>query len=162
MPQHDWLPQPSVTVRCDLLPARFHPKLCRLTRRRRLRRWLPQCGLMLDCWFYNDNNNVLLLMLLLTTSWRRLLCSLRSETCRETNGKTPVWNHLRLVCSHFIFFFFLFFRLMEQQLQAWRLTVQSEQSILEDRCSEMEVTMETLREHNLRLQSTLTQVNTHN
>ncbi|XP_033471774.2 dystrotelin isoform X1 [Epinephelus lanceolatus] len=47
--------------------------------------------------------------------------------------------------------------LMEQQLQAWRLTVQSEQSILEDRCSEMEVTMETLREHNLRLQSTLTQ-----
>ncbi|KAL7369477.1 hypothetical protein ABVT39_000096 [Epinephelus coioides] len=47
--------------------------------------------------------------------------------------------------------------LMEQQLQAWRLTVQSEQSILEDRCSEMEVTMETLREHNLRLQSMLTQ-----
>ncbi|XP_059184185.1 dystrotelin [Centropristis striata] len=47
--------------------------------------------------------------------------------------------------------------LMEQQLQVWRLTVQSEQGILEDRCSEMEVTMETLREHNLRLQRTLTQ-----
>uniref|UniRef100_A0A8C9XV55 ZZ-type domain-containing protein n=1 Tax=Sander lucioperca TaxID=283035 RepID=A0A8C9XV55_SANLU len=48
-------------------------------------------------------------------------------------------------------------RLMEQQLQAFRLTVQSEQGILEDRCSDMEVTMETLREHNLRLQRTLSQ-----
>ncbi|XP_054479931.1 dystrotelin [Anoplopoma fimbria] len=47
--------------------------------------------------------------------------------------------------------------LMEQELQVWRLTVQSEQGILEDRCSEMEVTMETLREHNLRLQRSLTQ-----
>uniref|UniRef100_A0A8C9XWT7 ZZ-type domain-containing protein n=1 Tax=Sander lucioperca TaxID=283035 RepID=A0A8C9XWT7_SANLU len=47
--------------------------------------------------------------------------------------------------------------LMEQQLQAFRLTVQSEQGILEDRCSDMEVTMETLREHNLRLQRTLSQ-----
>lgn len=51
-------------------------------------------------------------------------------------------------------------RLLEQQLQAWRLTVQSEQGILEDRCSEMEVTMETLKEHNLCLQGMLTQVNT--
>lgn len=50
------------------------------------------------------------------------------------------------------------FRLLEQQLQAWRLTVQSEQGILEDRCSEMEVSMETLREHNLSLQGMLTQV----
>ncbi|XP_068586366.1 dystrotelin [Cebidichthys violaceus] len=47
--------------------------------------------------------------------------------------------------------------LMDQELQVWKLTVQSEQSILEDRCSEMEVTMETLREHNLRLQHSLTQ-----
>ncbi|KAM8722306.1 dystrotelin isoform 1-T1 [Acanthopagrus schlegelii] len=47
--------------------------------------------------------------------------------------------------------------LLEQQLQAWRLTVQSEQGILEDRCSEMEVTMETLKEHNLCLQGMLTQ-----
>ncbi|KAF1372014.1 hypothetical protein PFLUV_G00277080 [Perca fluviatilis] len=47
--------------------------------------------------------------------------------------------------------------LMEQQLQAFRLTVQSEQGILEDRCSDMEVTMETLREHNIRLQRTLSQ-----
>ncbi|KAM9334341.1 dystrotelin-like [Symphorus nematophorus] len=47
--------------------------------------------------------------------------------------------------------------LLEQQLQAWQLTVQSEQGLLEDRCSEMEVTMETLREHNLRLQGMLTQ-----
>ncbi|KAI3366241.1 hypothetical protein L3Q82_010058, partial [Scortum barcoo] len=45
--------------------------------------------------------------------------------------------------------------LLEQQLQVWRLTVQSEQGILDDRCSEMEVTMETLREHNLHLQSML-------
>ncbi|XP_044043478.1 dystrotelin isoform X2 [Siniperca chuatsi] len=47
--------------------------------------------------------------------------------------------------------------LLEQQLQAWRVTVQSEQGILEDRCSEMEVSMETLREHNLSLQGMLTQ-----
>ncbi|XP_070712348.1 dystrotelin [Pempheris klunzingeri] len=47
--------------------------------------------------------------------------------------------------------------LLEQQLQAWRLTVQSEHSVLEDRCSQMEVTMETLREHNLRLQGVLSQ-----
>ncbi|KAI9540549.1 hypothetical protein NQZ68_039493 [Dissostichus eleginoides] len=47
--------------------------------------------------------------------------------------------------------------LMEQQLQVWRLTVQSEQGVLEDRCSEMEVTMATLRENNLHLQCKLTQ-----
>ncbi|KAM7365880.1 hypothetical protein PAMP_016773 [Pampus punctatissimus] len=47
--------------------------------------------------------------------------------------------------------------LLEQQLQAWRCTVQTEQGILENRCSEMEVTMETLREHNDRLQGMLTQ-----
>ncbi|XP_070849993.1 dystrotelin [Chaetodon trifascialis] len=47
--------------------------------------------------------------------------------------------------------------LLEQQLQAWRVTVQSEQGVLEDRCSEMEVSMETLREHNLCLQGMLTQ-----
>ncbi|XP_051797934.1 dystrotelin isoform X2 [Acanthochromis polyacanthus] len=47
--------------------------------------------------------------------------------------------------------------LLEQQLQAWRLTVQSEQGVLEDRCSEMEVTMETLRQHNTCLQGMLTQ-----
>lgn len=41
----------------------------------------------------------------------------------------------------------------------WRLTVQSEHGMLEDRCAEMEVTMETLRGHNLRLQGMLTQVN---
>nr|XP_054591404.1 dystrotelin [Nothobranchius furzeri] len=47
--------------------------------------------------------------------------------------------------------------LLEQQLQAWRLTVQSEQDALVDRCSEMEVTMETLKQHNNRLQGMLTQ-----
>ncbi|KAM6957999.1 dystrotelin-like [Tautogolabrus adspersus] len=47
--------------------------------------------------------------------------------------------------------------LLEQQLQAWQLTVQSDQSILEDRCTEMEVTMETMREQNLKLQGMLTQ-----
>lgn len=52
------------------------------------------------------------------------------------------------------------YRLMEQQLHVLRLNVQSEQGILEDRCSGMEVTMETLKEHNLRLQRSLMQVNT--
>ncbi|KAL6115073.1 dytn [Pungitius sinensis] len=47
--------------------------------------------------------------------------------------------------------------LMEQQLQVLRLNVQSEHGILEDRCSGMEVTMETLKEHNLRLQHSLMQ-----
>ncbi|MED6244775.1 hypothetical protein ATANTOWER_023782 [Ataeniobius toweri] len=47
--------------------------------------------------------------------------------------------------------------LLEQQLGAWRLTIQSEQGVLEDRCSEMEVTVETMRQHNVRLQDMLTQ-----
>ncbi|XP_008434473.1 dystrotelin [Poecilia reticulata] len=47
--------------------------------------------------------------------------------------------------------------LLEQQVGAWRLTVQSEQGILEDRCSEMEVTMATMRQHNERLQDMLNQ-----
>ncbi|XP_056226361.1 dystrotelin isoform X3 [Seriola aureovittata] len=51
--------------------------------------------------------------------------------------------------------------LLEQEMQALRLTVQSEQGILEDRCSEIEVTMETLRQHNLRLQGMLTRAQRH-
>ncbi|XP_059931016.1 dystrotelin isoform X2 [Gadus macrocephalus] len=47
--------------------------------------------------------------------------------------------------------------LLEQELQVLRLAVQSEQGILEDRCSEMEVTMETLRQHNDQLQRMLSQ-----
>nr|XP_019966069.1 PREDICTED: dystrotelin-like isoform X2 [Paralichthys olivaceus] len=47
--------------------------------------------------------------------------------------------------------------LLEQEMQAWRLTVQSEHSLLEDRCSEMEVTMETLRQQNVSLQVLLAQ-----
>lgn len=49
-------------------------------------------------------------------------------------------------------------RLLEQEVKAWRLTVQSEQGLLEDRCYQMEVTMETLRQQNLRLQGALSQV----
>ncbi|XP_047432282.1 dystrotelin isoform X2 [Mugil cephalus] len=47
--------------------------------------------------------------------------------------------------------------LLEQEVQAWRLTVQSEHGVLEDRCSEMEVTVESLRQHNVHLQDMLTQ-----
>ncbi|XP_024918194.1 dystrotelin isoform X2 [Cynoglossus semilaevis] len=47
--------------------------------------------------------------------------------------------------------------LLEQEVKAWRLTVQSEQGLLEDRCYQMEVTMETLRQQNLRLQGALSQ-----
>ncbi|KAK2857264.1 hypothetical protein Q5P01_005999 [Channa striata] len=47
--------------------------------------------------------------------------------------------------------------LLEQDLQAWRLTVQSEQGILEDRCSEMEVTMEMLKKHHMHLQAMLSE-----
>uniref|UniRef100_A0A3Q3CYY3 Dystrotelin n=1 Tax=Haplochromis burtoni TaxID=8153 RepID=A0A3Q3CYY3_HAPBU len=48
--------------------------------------------------------------------------------------------------------------LLEQELQTFRLTVQSEQGILEERCSEMEVTVETLTRYNAQLQGMLTQV----
>uniref|UniRef100_A0A4W5QV61 Uncharacterized protein n=1 Tax=Hucho hucho TaxID=62062 RepID=A0A4W5QV61_9TELE len=51
--------------------------------------------------------------------------------------------------------------LLERELQVWRVAVQSEQGSLEDRCSEMEANMETLRQHNLRLQDMLSQVDTH-
>ncbi|XP_076730634.1 dystrotelin isoform X1 [Maylandia zebra] len=47
--------------------------------------------------------------------------------------------------------------LLEQELQTFRLTVQSEQGILEERCSEMEVTVETLTRYNAQLQGMLTQ-----
>lgn len=93
-------------------------------------------------------------------SQRCRLCSLKSETSRETNGeKSESTNQPSGVTCHIACLLF-FFRLLEQQLQAWRLTVQSEQGILEDRCSEMEVTMETLRKQNVCLQGMLTQVKT--
>ncbi|XP_071015587.1 dystrotelin-like [Oncorhynchus clarkii lewisi] len=47
--------------------------------------------------------------------------------------------------------------LLERELQVWRVTVQSEQGSLEYRCSEMEANMETLRQHNLRLQDMMSQ-----
>lgn len=50
-------------------------------------------------------------------------------------------------------------RLLKQQLQDWKLTIQSEHSVLEDKYSGMEVTVETLRKHNMCLQDMLTQVN---
>uniref|UniRef100_A0A3B4F0H6 Dystrotelin-like n=1 Tax=Pundamilia nyererei TaxID=303518 RepID=A0A3B4F0H6_9CICH len=64
-----------------------------------------------------------------------------------------------LVC-YLMLFVCLFFpiRLLEQELQTFRLTVQSEQGILEERCSEMEVTVETLTRYNAQLQGMLTQV----
>lgn len=49
-------------------------------------------------------------------------------------------------------------RLLEQQLQAWRLSVQSEQSILEKRCSGVEGTLEVLRRETGWLEGLLTQV----
>lgn len=74
----------------------------------------------------------------------------RSQTDNHSLSSFPHHhNHLLLL------------RLLEQQLQAWRVTVQSEQGILEDRCSELEVTMETLRKHNVYLQDMLKQVDTH-
>ncbi|XP_049611465.1 dystrotelin [Syngnathus scovelli] len=48
-------------------------------------------------------------------------------------------------------------QLLEEQLQVWHLAVQSEQCMLKERCAEMEVTMETVKEHNIHLQTTLTQ-----
>uniref|UniRef100_A0A3P9KG34 ZZ-type domain-containing protein n=1 Tax=Oryzias latipes TaxID=8090 RepID=A0A3P9KG34_ORYLA len=46
--------------------------------------------------------------------------------------------------------------LLEQQMRAWQLTVQSEHSLLEDRCANMEGTLERLRHHNSHLQDMLT------
>ncbi|XP_053734872.1 dystrotelin [Synchiropus splendidus] len=48
--------------------------------------------------------------------------------------------------------------LLEQELQVWRLTVQSEHGVLEDRCAQMEAMMERLMEKNHCLQESLSQV----
>ncbi|TWW63769.1 Dystrotelin [Takifugu flavidus] len=50
-------------------------------------------------------------------------------------------------------------QLLKQQLHDWRRAIQSEQSVLEDKYSGMEVSMETLRKHNMCLQDMLAQVN---
>ncbi|XP_061760630.1 dystrotelin [Nerophis ophidion] len=47
-------------------------------------------------------------------------------------------------------------RLLEEEMKVWRLAVQSEHSVLEERCTEMEITMEAVREHNCHLQVMLT------
>lgn len=49
-------------------------------------------------------------------------------------------------------------RLLDQQLQAWRISVQSEQSILEKRCTGVEGTLESLRRETKWLEGVLTQV----
>lgn len=49
-------------------------------------------------------------------------------------------------------------RLLDQQLQAWRISVQSEQSILEKRCAGVEGTLEALRRETRWLEGFLTQV----
>ncbi|XP_072307634.1 dystrotelin [Eucyclogobius newberryi] len=46
---------------------------------------------------------------------------------------------------------------LEEQLEALRQTVQSEHSVLEDKCSQVEVTVETLRRHHSMLESFVTQ-----
>uniref|UniRef100_A0A4W6G0W2 ZZ-type domain-containing protein n=1 Tax=Lates calcarifer TaxID=8187 RepID=A0A4W6G0W2_LATCA len=92
-------------------------------------------------------------------------CSSSSKAL-QTDEETPIQETslgsrvtFVFVCLCVCLFVCLFVvRLLEQEMQAWRLTVQSEQGVLEDRCSEMEVTMETMRQHNLHLQGMLTQV----
>lgn len=84
-----------------------------------------------------------------------------SEPCRETNSKKTVKpnqaqfsdSQASTIASS------LALRLLKQQLQDWKLAIQSEQSVLEDKYSGMEVSMETLRKHNMCLQDMLTQVN---
>lgn len=52
----------------------------------------------------------------------------------------------------------MFLRLLEQQLQAWRLSVQSEQSILEKGCCGVEGNVEVLRRETGWLEGLVTQV----
>lgn len=49
-------------------------------------------------------------------------------------------------------------RLLEQQLRAWKLSVQSEQGFLEERCAGVEETIKALRRETTCLQGLLTQV----
>lgn len=84
-----------------------------------------------------------------------------SEPCRETNSKKRVKpNQAQFTNSQAsTTASLLALRLLKQQLQDWKLAVQSEQSVLEDKYSGMEVSMETLRKHNMCLQDMLAQVN---
>lgn len=93
--------------------------------------------------------------------YRWWLCSMMSEPCRETNSeKTEKQNQPQFTDSHLsTIASLLALRSLKQQLQDWKLTIQSEHSVLEDKYSGMEVTMETLRKHNVCLQDMLTQVN---
>lgn len=84
-----------------------------------------------------------------------------SEPCRETNSKkTGTQNQAQFTNSQASTIApLLALRLLKQQLQDWKLAIQSEQSVLEDKYSGMEVSMETLRKHNMCLQDMLAQVN---
>lgn len=84
-----------------------------------------------------------------------------SEPCRETNSEKrgkqnqAQFSHSQTSTPASL----LALRLLKQQLQDWKLAVRSEQSVLEDKYSGMEVSMETLRKHNMCLQDMLAQVN---
>lgn len=93
--------------------------------------------------------------------YRWWLCSMMSEPCRETNSKKTVkQNQAQFSDSQTsTIASLLALRLLKQQLQDWKLAIQSEQSVLEDKYSGMEVSMETLRKHNMCLQDMLAQVN---
>lgn len=93
--------------------------------------------------------------------YRWWLCSMMSEPCSETNSKKTVkQNQAQLTDSQVsTFASLLVLRLLKQQLQDWKLAIQSEQSVLEDKYSGMEVSMETLRKHNMCFQDMLAQVN---
>lgn len=65
------------------------------------------------------------------------------------------------IIPHLICVSAMVLRLLDQQLQAWRVSVQSEQSILEKRCAGMEGTLEALRRETRWLEGVLTQVTSH-
>lgn len=49
-------------------------------------------------------------------------------------------------------------RLLEKEFQVWKVAAQSEHDSLEDRCTELEATMEALIQHNQQLEQELGQV----
>lgn len=53
---------------------------------------------------------------------------------------------------------FFVFRLLEKEFQVWKVAAQSEHDSLEDRCKELEDTMEALIQHNQQLDQELGQV----
>lgn len=53
---------------------------------------------------------------------------------------------------------FVIIRLLEKEFQVWKVAAESEHNSLEDRCADLEATMEALSHHNQQLEEELDQI----